>query len=108
MALFTTYIYVTYEMASKSKEVETKDSEKRSSLKMKKKKNPFFVRKRKVIITEFSKAHSFLAVEMRNNSNFWDDLRVLIWPDLNKSWEITPFQKRGTSAGYVEKRYSAF
>ena len=62
-------------MASKSKEVETKDSEKRSSLK---KKNPFFVRKRKVIITEFSKAHSFLAVEMRNNLNFWDDLRVLI------------------------------
>ena len=32
-----TYIYVTYEMASKSKEVETKDSEKRSSLKIKKK-----------------------------------------------------------------------
>ena len=57
MALFTTYIYVTYEMASKSKEVETKDSEKQSSMKIKKK-NPFSVRKRKVIITEFSKAHS--------------------------------------------------
>ena len=41
MALFTTYIYVTYEMASKSKEVETKDSEKRSSLKIKKKKSVF-------------------------------------------------------------------
>ena len=37
MALFTTYIYVTYELASKSKEVETKDSEKRSSVKIKKK-----------------------------------------------------------------------
>ena len=35
MGLFTTYIYVTYEMAIKSKEVETKDSEKRSSLKIK-------------------------------------------------------------------------
>ena len=31
-----TYIYVTYEMAIKSKEVETKDSEKRSSLKIRK------------------------------------------------------------------------
>ena len=29
-----TYIYVTYEMAIKSKEVETKDSEKRSSFKI--------------------------------------------------------------------------
>ena len=36
MALFTTYIYVTYELASKSKEVETKDIEKPSSLKIKK------------------------------------------------------------------------
>ena len=35
MGLFMTYIYVTYEMAIKSKEVETKDSEKRSSLKIK-------------------------------------------------------------------------
>ena len=35
------------------------------------------------------------------------DLRVLIRPDLNKSWEITPFQKRGTSAGNLvkENRY---
>ena len=38
----------------------------------------FFGRKTKVIITEFSKAHSFLAVEMSNNSNFWDDRRILI------------------------------
>ena len=29
-----TYIYVTYEMANKGKEVETKDSKKRSSLKI--------------------------------------------------------------------------
>ena len=70
-----TYIYVTYEMANKSKEVETKDSEKRSSFKIRI--SISFVRETKVIITEFSKAHSFLAVEMRNNSNFWDDLRVL-------------------------------
>ena len=65
-----TYIYVTYEMAIKSKEVETKDSEKRSSLKIKI--SVFFRPENE------SKAHSFLAVEMRNNLNFWDDLRVLI------------------------------
>ena len=35
------------------------------------------------------------------------DLRVLIRPDLNKSWEITPFQKSGTAAGNLvkENRY---
>ena len=58
-------------MANKSKEVETKDSEKRGSLKIKI--SVFFFRPENE-----SKAHSFLAVEMRNNLNFWDDLRVLI------------------------------
>ena len=43
-------------MANKSKEVETKNSEKRSSLKIRK--SAFLSGKRKVIITEFSKAHS--------------------------------------------------